>query len=143
MISYSATFQMDTGIGSTCYATEQDWRHRGWRRQHLAQPHSRTGQAIHAAAHRPGYRPQHPSHRGLRARGVHAAATWSLGRGAGAGHWAVRQTRAAAVAPSSMEAWHKVQALASWKACNGHVISCNYCHYMLMDDGPVIEMVSM
>ena len=26
-----------------------------------------------------------------------------------------------------------ISSLASWKACNGHVISCNYCYYMLME----------
>ena len=64
-----------TGIGSACYATEQDRRRRGWRRQHLAQPRSRTGRALRTAAHLPGHRPQHPSHRGPKARRSHAATT--------------------------------------------------------------------
>ena len=64
-----------TGICSACYAIDQDRRRRGWRRQHLAQPRSRTGRALRTAVRWPGYRPRHPSHRGPRARSAHATTT--------------------------------------------------------------------
>ena len=58
-----------TGICSACYAIDQDRRRRGWRRQHLAQPRSRTGRALRTAVRWPGYRPR------LRARSAHATTT--------------------------------------------------------------------
>ena len=64
-----------TGICSACHATDQDRRRRGWRRQHLAQPRSRTGRALRTAVRWPGYRPRHPSHHGPRARSAHATTT--------------------------------------------------------------------